>query len=247
MMLYKRAFLIILTFVTFIFIGYQLYLIISPLRFNSPEASYVHLVDQYQLIKMQRLVLEEECALAKTKERVLKLAQELQPNDGIGGQFPFSATAYLVSRAALFSNQTALSTLQPSQGHPQHVALSLKEAQTFEQLEAYVSSTKLIRPEPTTKDEKSLLNFPAENFTLQLMGVRDIVELTRFIETNNIQNAQIFHTYYLNKDWYVLVSGNYKNHTEALKAIDTLPDAAKNLKPWIRQLSSVQKAIQLYR
>jgi DamX protein len=77
--------------------------------------------------------------------------------------------------------------------------------------------------------------------------VRDINELVRFMADNTMQGGQIFHTYYLNKDWYVLVFGSYNNHAEALKAMDTLPTEIKNLKPWIRQLSSVHKAINLYR
>jgi DamX protein len=136
---------------------------------------------------------------------------------------------------------------QKSSAEPQPVALSLAETKTFERLEAYVNDSKPVAPAPITVDEKNLLEGQANDYTLQLMGVRDIHELKRFVRDNNLQDARIFHTYYLNNDWYVLVYGRYQTHTEALKAIESIPSSIQQLKPWVRQLCSIQKAIQLYR
>lgn len=225
MIIFKRTSLLILIGITVILIGFQLFLIFSPIKKTDRDSQFVDLASEYQVLKMQRLVLEEKYALARTKQKVLTLASNLQKNNAKA----FPATPIVNPKIQ------------------QHIGLSYQENKTFEQLEAYVSNNKPIQPDPLTSDEQNILSSPSEDFTLQLMGVRDKDELSRFIQSNKIQEAQVFHTYYLNKDWYVLVSGRYKNHTEALKAIESLPDNIKELKPWIRQLTTIQKAIALYR
>ncbi len=221
----KRTFLILLILISTVFLVYQLWLVLAPLQCINLERKYFSLQDKYQVLKMQRLVLEQNYALQVVKTKFEHLKAD-KPSFSINKQVP---------------------TLSSISNIKEPVALSLQESKTFEQLEAYVSNNKPLAEQPLTNDEKDLLKVPSQNFTLQLMGVREAKELTHFISDNHLQDARIFHTYYLNKDWYVLISGNYKNHTEALKAIDGLPVAIKNLKPWIRQFSSVHKAIELYR
>jgi hypothetical protein len=240
-MVLKRTLLTILIFFTLLFISYQLWLVINPLRLASNEKKYVSLVDQYQLLKIERMVMEEKCALQQTKAKFAQLAGKNAMNLA---NFTLDSTYFQARRPLLPKSQLAINQ---SSTQKEPVALSLQETKTFEQLEAYVSNSKPLDLQPLTRDEKTLLLHDSDSFTLQLMGVREATELTRFVTDNHLQDAHIFHTYYLNKDWYVLVSGSYKNHTEALKAIETLPKEIKELKPWIRQLSSVQKAIQLYR
>lgn len=236
---YKRTSLIFMIALTIISIGYQLCLILTPVKTVDNDVQYVHLVNEYQVLKMQRLVLEERYALAVTKQKVINLAVLIQQND---------------PRVSVSKNNFKESPPEPQPVNLQnnaisapHVALSSQETKTFEQLEAYVNTNKPAQRAAFTEDEKNILASQGEDFTLQLMGVRDQNELTRFIQENSLQGAQVFHTYYLNKDWYVLVSGRYRNHTEALKALETLPDNIKELKPWIRQLTTIQKAIALYR
>lgn len=228
MVVLKRTFLITILFFTLMFTGYQFYLIVSPLFTADTETRYVRLVEQYQILKMERLVLEEKYALKETQRKVAKIKS-----------FSFASNEQLLPHSGV---PKVLSSVKE-----EPIALSLAEAKTFEQLEAYVSDSKPAQLQPLSKDEKLILQAPAESYTLQLMGVRDANELTRFISDNQLQNAHVIHTYYLNKDWYVLVSGLYNNHVEALKAIDDLPRNIKDLKPWIRQMASLQKAIQLYR
>jgi septal ring-binding cell division protein DamX len=231
MMTVKRTLLVILITVTSLLILCQLYKIFVPTNKLNNNAKFVQLVDQYQVVKMQRILLEEQYALARTKAKVLKLAELVQKN-----------------KADDLLKIKSIREIEKSNALGSHsIALNQQEARTFEQLEAYVTSTKPSQPQALTSDEKNLLVSSEDEFTLQLMGVRDLQELTRFIKDNQLHDAQIFHTYYLNQDWYVLVAGRYKNHTEALKAMAILPDNIKELKPWIRQLSTIQKAIQLYR
>ncbi len=218
----KRILLVVLITITSLAILLQLYQIFKPHTQADRDIKYVELVKQYQLVKMERIVLEEQYALAKTKNKIVSLPAFTQKNSS--AQSP-----------------------TPSAVKNESLPLSAQEAASFEQIEAYVSNNKPNQPQPLTPDEKNLLTSSGDDFTLQLMGVRDLKELTRYCSEHQVADAQIFHTYYLNKDWYVLVSGRFKNHTEALKAIGTLPDDIKELKPWIRQLSTIQKALQLYR
>jgi septal ring-binding cell division protein DamX len=241
-MMLKRTLLVILIFLTLLFSSYQLWLTVMPLNFISTKRKYISLVYHYQFLKIERLILEEQYALLQAKAKLTKVAaisamklMDLNPDR----RHPPTPTSN--------PPPTKMATYQPVPDFNGSVSLSLQETKTFEQLEAYVSNNKPPHKEPLTADEKCLLEAPPNTFTLQLMGVRDSQELTHFVNDNHLQDAHIFHTYYLNQDWYVLVSGSYKNHTEALKAINSLPLGLKELKPWIRQLSSVQKAIQLYR
>lgn len=230
MIMFKRTLLGVLILITSVTIALQLYKILMPQNNLDPDVKYVQLVDQYRVLKMERVVLEEQYALARTKAKIVSLAASIQRKqpESLGLSKHFS--------------------LMKAEEPPKlPITLSHKEAETYEKLEAYMNSNKPNKLPALTSDEKNLLAAPAEDFTLQLIGVRDPNELTRFIKDNQVPDAQVFHTYYLNQDWYVLVSGRYKNHTEALKAMESLPATIKDLKPWIRQLITIQKAIQLYR
>lgn len=237
--LQRIVFLLII--LTGIYITYQLTQLIN-IFLSGPktlETDYIHLVDHYQVTKMQRLLLEEQYSLAKSKNKILELAKQLQQKGEAG---------LLQERTAqTFANLPTRSSFK-NKVEAEHLSLSVEEAKTFEQLEEYMVTNRPTQIKPYTTNEKQLLTVAPDYYTLQLMGVRDTHELAKFIKDNHLDNqAMIFHTFYLNKDWYVAVYGSYKNHTEALKAIETLPENIKHLKPWIRQLASVHKAIQLYR
>lgn len=250
MMIFRRMLLFVLMISSLGYLGYQLFWVFNTISpEDSREIKYVHLVDEYQMLKMQRLVLEEQYALAQTKEKVLALAKLLQSNTPTNG---FNLNPQMPRDT--FAGATASPFTSQISGRPsftriqtQPIALSLEQSKTFEELEAYINTNRPLQQQPFTSDEKYLLMQSPNNFTLQVMGVRDNHDFMRVIKENNLQSPRIFHTYYLNKDWYVLVCGNYKSHTDAVKAIEALDESVKHLKPWIRQFSSVQKAIQLYR
>lgn len=203
------------------------------------ETDYIHLVERYQVTKMQRLLLDEQLSLAMSKNKIMDLAQQLQDKGEAG---------LLQEKIVQKSFYNIPIRYSASSVEAEHVSLSVEEAKTFEQLEEYMISNRPSQIQPYTEDEKRLLTIAPDYYTLQLMGVRDLHELTKFMGDNHLNNqALIFHTFYLNKDWYVAVYGTYKNHTEALKVMENLPENIKRLKPWIRQVASVHKAIQLYR
>lgn len=128
------------------------------------------------------------------------------------------------------------------------INMSPAESKSFKQLEKIIAEKKLERPPKYTHNEASLLKLPKDHYTIQLIGSRDLKEITDFIKANHMESdAYYFHSYYLNKPWYVLVYGHYNSYQDAAHAIEALSSTVQELKPWVRPLTSVHQAIKLYR
>ena len=82
-------------------------------------------------------------------------------------------------------------------------------------------------------------------FTLQILGVRKEKSIFKFVSKYNLDNKfAYFHTYFKNKDWYPLLYGIYPSYKEASREIKRLPKEIRMYSPWVRQISSVQRAIK---
>jgi type II secretory pathway predicted ATPase ExeA len=95
--------------------------------------------------------------------------------------------------------------------------------------------------------EKWLLSQNSSFYTIQILGVHDESLLLRFIKsdlTATRTNLAYYQTSYKGKDWYPLLYGVFASPKEASSAIKKLPAHIQASSPWIRKLSSVQKAIQ---
>lgn len=90
--------------------------------------------------------------------------------------------------------------------------------------------------------EQQLLNFPADSYTVQLLGSRSEENVQEFVSGK--VGIGYFETRYKNLPWFVVVQGNYQNRTAALTAIQSLPEADKQLQPWVRTLSDIQRDIK---
>lgn len=100
-------------------------------------------------------------------------------------------------------------------------------------------------PAQLTAHEKSLIDLPSHHYTLQLYGARKLDLAEGIIAKNNLgDHAKIYHTQFQNKDWYVLVYGNYSSSAEAIRAISKLPPAVQKLKPWAKPVASVKEGIR---
>lgn len=94
-------------------------------------------------------------------------------------------------------------------------------------------------------DDQHILSLPADHYTIQLMASARLSELANFSKTHHLDNnAYIYHTFYLGKNWYVLVYGVYLSEQDALKALPTLPVASSHSKPWVRSIASIHAAIK---
>ncbi len=95
--------------------------------------------------------------------------------------------------------------------------------------------------------EKWLLSQNASHYTIQILGVHDERRLVHFIEkdlTATQTNLAYYQTRHKGKEWYPLLYGVYGSQKEASSAMQQLPPRIQEASPWIRRLSSVQKAIQ---
>ena len=100
-------------------------------------------------------------------------------------------------------------------------------------------------PDQLTSHEKSLINTPSQHYTLQLYGARKLELAENMIAKHNLDgNAKIYHTKFQNKDWYVLVYGDYNSSSEALSAISKLPAGVQKLKPWAKPVAAVKESIR---
>lgn len=95
--------------------------------------------------------------------------------------------------------------------------------------------------------EKWLLSQKSSDYTIQILGVHDKGRLLNFIENDLTQtqtNLAYYQTTYKGRDWYPLLYGIYASQQEASAVMKQLPAHIQKSSPWIRRLSSVQKAIQ---
>ncbi|MCW9047295.1 MAG: SPOR domain-containing protein [Gammaproteobacteria bacterium] len=85
----------------------------------------------------------------------------------------------------------------------------------------------------------------SQNWTLQLLGARDPETLLKFAQRNQLSaNAAWYKTWLTSKPYYVMVYGSYNSRENARNAIAGLPSQLRSLKPWVKSMKSVQKALK---
>ena len=93
--------------------------------------------------------------------------------------------------------------------------------------------------------EKSLLEYPGSSYTVQIMGSHSETNVQRFIEEQLISSQRgYFETRFQEKPWFVVVLGQFENHSDATKAIEELPTPLRSLQPWIRSIADIQSDIR---
>jgi DamX protein len=93
--------------------------------------------------------------------------------------------------------------------------------------------------------EDQLLAWPSSGYTLQVLGARSEESIVRFMTSlSSRDKLYYFNTLYKNGPWHVVVYGQYANRTAANRAINSLPQELKKLKPWARSIGGVQQDIK---
>lgn len=83
-----------------------------------------------------------------------------------------------------------------------------------------------------------------KHYTLQIMASRQIGAIKDFLARYPLgTQASYYHTYYQNKNWYVLIYGDFPSVAQAKQAIQQLPVSVKNMHPWVKSYRTVQKEI----
>jgi len=95
--------------------------------------------------------------------------------------------------------------------------------------------------------EKWLLSQDATAYTIQIMGVHDEQFLLDFIKKNQLlKDSEIayYESTFQGKAWFQLLYGIYPARQEAELAAGKLPENIRRAGPWVRRLSTIQKAIR---
>lgn len=95
-----------------------------------------------------------------------------------------------------------------------------------------------------TLDEKSIMSSPSSHYTLQLIGAGSEGNIQQLIQRNHLQQkAKMYRTQLKGKNFYVLIYGNYSSQSEAAAEIARLPANVQQLKPWVKQYSSIKASV----
>ncbi|MDH5518144.1 MAG: SPOR domain-containing protein [Gammaproteobacteria bacterium] len=90
-----------------------------------------------------------------------------------------------------------------------------------------------------------LLKQPSSRWSLQILGGHQPETLLDFIKQHRLNNKVAYFPSHLgNKDWHVILYGQYPSKAAAKAAIKGLPDYIRQQKPWPKDMKSVQNAIK---
>lgn len=93
--------------------------------------------------------------------------------------------------------------------------------------------------------EEQLLSWPSSGYTLQVLGARSQSSVVQFMESlDSRDRLYYFTTVFKKAPWHVVVYGQYANRAAANRAVSSLPQELKKLKPWARSIKGVQQDIK---
>jgi len=97
---------------------------------------------------------------------------------------------------------------------------------------------------PLSTGEQHLMSLERELYTIQLVGLSSAKSMQDFIARNSLNgHVNFYKTALRDKDWFVVLLGEFNNQDEANRAIHDLPPRLQELQPWTRSFASVQKSI----
>lgn len=96
----------------------------------------------------------------------------------------------------------------------------------------------------TASHAVSVAKGSGKRYTLQIMASHSIAVIKQVLQQYALgNNASYYHTYFQNKNWYVLIYGDYTNVSDAKQAAASLPSGIQQLHPWVKSYRTVQKEI----
>lgn len=128
---------------------------------------------------------------------------------------------------------------------PQIVAAPILEEKVPTKVEQEKVEVKTeTKKDPFDKTQWWLAQNP-NRYTLQLLGTYNQKTVKDFIRSQGSVDAfSYFQTKHKGQDWFVVVYGSYRNRSEAIGALESLPKDLKSLNPWARSVLGIQQDIQ---
>lgn len=151
---------------------------------------------------------------------------------------PAQAAISAAPIAPIRQDTPIISTPTQSQDRPQVVLQPMPVEKT---------QTTPAKPQATDAFDKTqwwLAQSPGR-YSLQLLGTYNLDTVKDFIKSQgSISVFSYFKSKHNGRDWYVVVYGMYRNRSEAIAAVESLPRDLQNLNPWARSARSIQQDIK---
>jgi chromosome segregation ATPase len=94
------------------------------------------------------------------------------------------------------------------------------------------------------KDSGWLQGLNPKHYTIQLIAAYDAATVSRIAAREDLQESvAIYKGEFKQRDWYMLLYGDFSSVREAKLAIQDLPEDLRANGPWVRNLSSVQRSL----
>jgi DamX protein len=102
------------------------------------------------------------------------------------------------------------------------------------------------KPLSLITDEDVLLAIPATKYTLQLASMSSDRSFNAFVTRYKLPqpNVSVYQTWRKGKRWRVIVWGVFATHSQAQKAITSLPLLFKKRKAWVKQYKVIHKELK---
>jgi len=96
------------------------------------------------------------------------------------------------------------------------------------------------------RTESWLQEQPAGNFTIQLMAAGSEATVKRYIEHYGIKNETAYaRTLREGRPWYFVTYRSFRSFQAARSALEQLPPALSEAKPWVRRFEEIQASLDI--
>ena len=93
-------------------------------------------------------------------------------------------------------------------------------------------------------DEKALLALPKHGYTIQIIAVKSLTSIKNLQRKGIPGRVYLFETRRNGHPWYIVTAGDYRTRAEATTAITRMPKHIRQLRPWVKPITSVQNEIR---
>ena len=168
---------------------------------------------------------------AKTADEVRASLRDLAK------EIPETSTLNTLSEAPSFIDAAPSQEVSIDDAEPEEISDDFQNIDFVDKTDHYQTINK-----PLT-----ITAWPDTGYALQIFGTHNPKRAKQLVEqyTNQVP-LQVYETRYSGKPWFVVISGPYLGRDEAKKAIQTLDTGLQRLRPWPRNIASIQSDIQRF-
>ena len=115
----------------------------------------------------------------------------------------------------------------------------------------YIIFTRFERFDLYGKDEENnnILNRDSTHYTLQFFSMKNepnAIRGVKILRTHNLGDQAIRYSYTsASGQWHKVIYGDYANIQDAKDMLQSIPEDSQILKPWIRNISTIQNDIRM--